>query len=129
MPPDRPLQQVSVGDISSFVALVLENPSRFLGRRIDIASDELSGRQAAEIMSNATGRIIDYAQIPIGKVYEMSEDMARMYEWFNDVGYSADVAALRRDYPETGWRSFEQWGSVQDWSVLDGAGVETPDAT
>ena len=129
MPPDRPLQQVSVGDISSFVALVLENPSRFLGRRIDIASDELSGRQAAEIMSNTTGRIIDYAQIPIGKVYEMSEDMARMYEWFNDVGYSADVAALRRDYPETGWRSFEQWGSVQDWSVLDGAGVETPDAT
>ena len=59
----------------------------------------------------------------------MNEDVGRMYQWFDEVGYSADVAALRRDHPETGWRSFEQWVSVQDWSVLDGAGVETPDAT
>ena len=128
MPPDRPLQQISVGDIASFVALVLENPSRFLGRRIDIASDELSGRRAAEIISNAAGRAIDYAQIPIAKAYEMSEDVARMYEWFDDVGYSADIAALRRDYPETGWRTFEQWVAVQDWSVLDAEGVEAPAA-
>ena len=119
MPPDRPLQQVSVGDISSFVALVLENPSRFLGRRIDIASDELSGRRAAEIISSAAGHAIDYAQIPIKKAYAMSEDVARMYEWFDKVGYSADIAALRRDYPEAGWRTYEQWASVQDWSVLD----------
>ena len=128
MPPDRPLQQVSVGDISSFVALVLENPSRFLGRRIDIASDELSGRRAAEIISSAAGHAIDYAQIPIAKAYAMSEDVARMYEWFDKVGYSADIAALRRDYPETDWRTYEQWVSVQGWSVLDAEGVEATDA-
>ncbi len=128
MPPDRPLQQVSVDDISSFVVLVLENPSRFLGRRIDIASDEVTGRRAAETISNAIGRTIEYAQIPIEKAYEMSEDVGRMYEWFNDVGYSADIAALRRDYPQTGWRTFERWVSVQDWSVLDTDGEEAPDA-
>ncbi len=129
MPPDRPLQHIPVGDIASFVALVLENPSRFLNQRIDIASDELSGRRAAEIISNASGHTIDYAQIPIAKAYEMSEDVARMYEWFDNVGYSADITALRRNYPETGWRTFEQWASVQDWSVLDAKGVEAPDAT
>ena len=129
MPPDRPLQQIPVGDIASFVALALENPSRFLNQRIDIASDELSGRRAAEIISNASGHTIDYAQIPIAKAYEMSEDVARMYEWFDNVGYSADITALRRNYPETGWRTFEQWASVQDWSVLDAKGVEAPDAT
>ena len=129
MPPDRPLQHIPVGDIASFVALVLENPSRFLNQRIDIASDELSGRRAAEIISNASGHTIDYAQIPIAKAYEMSEDVARMYEWFDNVGYSADITALRRNYPETGWRTFEQWASVQDWSVLDAKGVETPVAT
>ena len=127
MPPDRPLQQISVGDIASFVVLALENPSRFLGQRIDIASDELSGRRAAEIISNTTGRTIDYAQIPISKAYEMGEDIARMYEWFDRVGYSADIVGLRRDYTATGWRTFEQWVSVQDWSVL-GAGVEAPGA-
>ena len=129
MPPDRPLQHIPVGDIASFVALVLENPSRFLNQRIDIASDELSGRRAAEIIPNASGHTIDYAQIPIAKAYEMSEDVARMYEWFDNVGYSADITALRRNYPETGWRTFEQWASVQDWSVLDAKGVEAPVAT
>ena len=129
MPPDRPLQHIPVGDIASFVALALENPSRFLNQRIDIASDELSGRRAAEIISNASGHTIDYAQIPIAKAYEMSEDVARMYEWFDNVGYSADITALRRNYPETGWRTFEQWASVQDWSVLDAKGVEAPVAT
>ena len=123
MPPDRPIQQVSVDDIASFVALVLESPSRFLGQRIDIASDELSGRRAVEMISNATGRTIGYAQIPIANAYEMSEDVARMYEWFDEVGYSADIAALRRDYPETGWRTFEQWVSVQDWRALGAGGA------
>ena len=65
MPPDRPLQQISVGDIASFVTLVLEDPSRFLGRRIDLASDELSSRRAAEIISSATGHSIDFVEIPI----------------------------------------------------------------
>ncbi|HWK89721.1 MAG TPA: NmrA/HSCARG family protein, partial [Longimicrobium sp.] len=37
----RPLQQVAVADVAGFGALVLERPDEFLGRRIDIASDEL----------------------------------------------------------------------------------------
>ncbi len=126
MPVDRPLQQIPVGDIASFVCLVLENRSRFLGQRIDIASDELSCERGAEIVSAASGREIGCAEIPI---YEMSEDMARMSEWFDAVGYSADIALLRRDYPETGWHTYEQWASVQDWSVLDADGTGASDAT
>ena len=122
MPPNRPLQQVSISDIASFVALALEQPSRFLGRRIDIASDELSGRRAAEILSDAAGRHIEYVETPLAKAYEMNEDVGRMYRWFDEVGYSADIAALLRDYPEAGWRTFEQWASGQDWSVLDTEG-------
>jgi hypothetical protein len=32
-----------------------------------------------------------------------------MYEWFDRVGYTADVAGLRRDYPEVGWSTLEDW--------------------
>ena len=64
--PDRPVQQIPVQDISSFVSLVLENRDRFLDKRIDIASDELSGNRAAEIVSSATGRPIDFAQLTMG---------------------------------------------------------------
>ena len=104
LPPDRTLQQISVQDISSFVALVLENPDRFLGKRIDVASDELTGKRAAEILSAASGRQIEYVQQPIAEVVDtMGADGAKMAEWFDEVGYSADIEGLRRDYPETGW--------------------------
>ena len=121
--PNRPVQQISVQDIASFVALVLENPDRFLGKRIDIASDELTGRREAEILSTVSGRQIEYVQVPIADAYEMNRDAAKMYEWFDEVGYSADIEALRRDYPETGWHTFEEWAQAQDWSALKGEGA------
>lgn len=31
-----------------------------------------------------------------------------------------DIAALRGDYPEVGWRSFEDWARAQDWKKLLG---------
>ena len=40
-------------------------------------------------------------------------------EWMNRVGYSADIAGLRRDYPEVGWHTFEEWAKAQDWSILE----------
>ncbi len=123
IPPDRPIQQISVQDISSFVALVLENPDRFLGKRIDIASDELTGRQEVEILSTVSGRQIEYVQVPIVDAYKMNSDVAKMYEWFDTVGYSADIETLRRDYPETGWHTFEEWAQAQDWSTLNTEGA------
>jgi uncharacterized protein YbjT (DUF2867 family) len=123
VPPDRPVQQISVQDIASFVALVLESPDRFLGVRIDVASDELTGKRAAEIVSSASGRPIDYVQVPIAEAYKMSGDAAKMFEWFDAVGYSADIEALRSSYPETGWHSYEEWVQAQDWSILNGEGA------
>ena len=123
LPPDRPLQQIPVQDISSFVALVLENPGRFLDKRIDIASDELTGKRAAEIVSSASGRQIEYVQQPIAEVYKMSPDAAKMSEWFDEVGYSSDIEGLRAAYPETGWHTFEEWAQAQDWSILNGEGA------
>ncbi len=40
-----------------------------------------------------------------------------MFEWFNQVGYSADIPALRIDYPEVGWHTLEEWAQGQDWSA------------
>ena len=48
-----------------------------------------------------------------------SEDMARMFGWFDSTGYAADIKNLRRDFPEVTWHTFEEWARKQDWSVLD----------
>src|SRR5918997_615087 len=120
LPSSRPLQQITPSDIAAFTALVLEHPEEFVDRRVDIASDELSGEEVAEILSGVTGREIHYVELPLEQVRQaIGEDGARMFEWFDQVGYSADISALRREHPEVGWHTFEGWAKVQDCSVLE----------
>ena len=119
LPSSRPLQQVALSDIAAFTGVVLENREEFEGRRVDIASDELAGEEAAEVLTRVTGREIEYVELPLEQVRQaMGEDGARMFEWFDQVGYSADIAALRRDHPEVGWHTFEEWATGQEWSAL-----------
>jgi uncharacterized protein YbjT (DUF2867 family) len=98
--------------------LALERREEFLGKRFDIASDEVTGSRAAEIISRLSGRKIEYVELPIAQLRAANEDYAKMFEWFDRVGYSADIARLRREYPEVGWHTFEEWAKAQSWSVL-----------
>lgn len=118
MPADRPLQQIPVEDIGRFAALVIDRREAFFGRRIDIASDELTGARLAEILSAALHRPIQYFAVPVAAVKAQSEDMGLMFEWFDRVGYSADLAGLRRDYPEVGWRTVAEWAKDAPWGAL-----------
>ena len=60
LPASRPLQQITVADIGAFVVAVIERSDTVFGRRFDIAGDELTGDQAAAILSKVTGREIRY---------------------------------------------------------------------
>jgi uncharacterized protein YbjT (DUF2867 family) len=118
MPAGQRLQQVALVDHAALAVKVFENRDAFLGKRLDVASDEVSGADAAAILTRVTGRPIQFVEQPIEQVRAWSADAATMYEWFVRTGYSTDIAALRRQHPETGWHSFEQWAAMQDWSVL-----------
>jgi hypothetical protein len=48
----------------------------------------------------------------------MGEDQVKMAEWFDGVGFSADRAALRREFPDVAFRDFESWAKAQDWNTL-----------
>lgn len=128
LPPGRSLQMVAVPDIAGFVRLVLERPSEFAGQRVELASDEVTMPQAARILSQVTRSEIAYAFTPLATVRQHSEDLARMWDWFERVGYGCDLAALRAAYPEVGWHDLRAWAREQDWSVLDAAGAEQPTA-
>jgi uncharacterized protein YbjT (DUF2867 family) len=120
LPKSRPLQQVALADLASFVALAIEERERFLGRRIDLASDEVTGTEQAKILSEASGREIGYVELPLEQVRSFSEEVALLWEWADEVGHNVDLEGLRRDYPEVGWHTFAGWAAAQDWSVLDG---------
>ena len=111
LPTDLPLQQIATEDIGAFAAHVLANPEEFAGKRIDIAGDELSSRQSADVLAGILGKPIPVVELPIDGIRSFSEDLALMYEWFVSTGYVADIEGLRSSYPEVGWTRFEEWAT------------------
>ena len=119
LPPTRALAQVAVADIGAVAVRVLEDPDRFTDKRLDLASDELSGNDALAILSRVTGRPFSYYQVPLDVIRQRpGEDAVRMYEWFDRVGFAVDRAALRREFPDVAFHDFESWAKTQDWNAL-----------
>lgn len=114
--PSTILQQTALENIAEFSALVLERRDPFLGKRIDIASDEVTGEQISKILSNESGIDIRYVQIPLDRVYQSNEDMARMYEWYEKVGTGVDISKLHQEYPDVNWMTFDKWAEKQNWN-------------
>src|SRR5438132_14229859 len=128
LPPTRALAQVAVADIGAVAVRVLENAGRFTGKRFDLASDELTGNDDLAILSHVTGRPFSYYQVPLDVIRQrLGEDAARMYEWFDRVGFAVDRAALRREFPAVASRDFEPWATPRDWGpLLQSASRRTP---
>ena len=119
LPPTRAHAQIAVADIGAVAVRVLEDSSRFTGKRFDLAGDELTGNDAVAILSRVTGRRFTYYQIPLDVIRQrMGEDAARMYEWFDRVGFTVDRAALQREFPDVVFHNFESWAKTQDWNAL-----------
>jgi uncharacterized protein YbjT (DUF2867 family) len=119
LPPDRRLQQVAVADIGAFAALVLSEPDRFDGQRIELASTEATGPEVAEALTRATGREIEYEELPMEAVRAGGDaDYTRMIEFFRGRGYRVDIEALHAEYPEVGWHSLDAWAATVDWDRL-----------
>ena len=112
--PDKPFQMVAVEDIGVFAATAFENPDEWIGREVDLAGDELSMPEIAGTFSRVSGREVNYFQVPWNQFEEqMGEEYAVMYRWFNDYGYEADIAALKKEHP--GLISFEQYLRGHGW--------------
>jgi uncharacterized protein YbjT (DUF2867 family) len=96
--PETKLQMVAVADIGRYGARAFTDAAGLNGRAIDLASDELTLPEAAKVLSNALGRTITFTSVPIDQVRQFSEDAAIMFDWFNRIGYSADIPALEREF-------------------------------
>jgi uncharacterized protein YbjT (DUF2867 family) len=119
LPPTRRLAQVAVADIGAVAARLLEDPGRFAGKRFDLGGDELTGDDVVAVLSRVTGRRFTYFQVPLDVLRQrMGEDGAKMYEWFDRVGYTVDRSALRREFPDLAFHDFESWAKTQDWNAL-----------
>ncbi|HVH80055.1 MAG TPA: NmrA/HSCARG family protein, partial [Stellaceae bacterium] len=96
--PATKLQMTAVDDIGWFGARAFTHAATLNRREIDLAGDVRTMAEAAEILTKALGRPITFAQTSIEPVRQYSKEMALMLEWFERVGYSADIAGLEREF-------------------------------
>ena len=119
--PEKPLQNVAVEDIGAFAALAFENPDQWIGREVDLAGDEMTMTDIAGAFSRVTGREVSYVQTPWDQFEEqMGEEFTVMYRWFDDVGYEADIGALRSEHP--GLTGLEDYLRGHGWEGAGRAG-------
>jgi uncharacterized protein YbjT (DUF2867 family) len=118
--PDKPFQHVAVEDVGAFAAIAFEHPEEWIGREVDLGGDEQTMPEIAETFGRVIGREISYYQVPWDQFEEqMGEEATLNLRWINDVGYEADIAALRQEYPEL--TTFERYLRSHGWE-----GAEVP---
>jgi uncharacterized protein YbjT (DUF2867 family) len=111
---DVPFQQVAVDDIGSFVAMAFADPDAWLGRELDLAGDERTMPEIAEAFGRVIGRPVSYFQVPWEDYRAAAgEEYYEMFRWFNEVGYNADLAAVKREYPAI--MDFESYLRQGNW--------------
>lgn len=112
--PETALQMIAVRDIGKYGLWAFEHHAELNGRAIDIAGDRRTMPEAAEILGRAMDRPLRFVRVPIEQVRSFSEDYATMLEWFDRVGYDADVAGTSR---ESGIRPTElaEWAATAEW--------------
>jgi uncharacterized protein YbjT (DUF2867 family) len=98
MDPKTVLQMIAVEDIGKYGARAFVDAEKLTGREIDLAGDAATMPQTAEIFSQALGRRIEFVRVPIEEVRKNSADFGLMLEWFDRVGYNADIPGLEREF-------------------------------
>ncbi|WP_206310934.1 NmrA/HSCARG family protein [Streptomyces sp. A1499] len=88
--PERPMQFIASDDIGHFAAEAFDDPEKHIGRQIALAGDEITFTEVAEIYERLTGTPTRLDPQPIE---------GRMFEWFAEEGYRADIPALRAEHP------------------------------
>jgi uncharacterized protein YbjT (DUF2867 family) len=96
--PTTKLQMIAVDDIGWFGARAFTHAAGLDGRALDIAGDVRTMPEAAALLAAALRRPITFTQTSIDQVRQYSEDTALMLEWFERVGYDADIAGLEQEF-------------------------------
>lgn len=115
MPPNAKLQMIAVADIGKYGRMAFEQHDSMNGKAIELAGDDMTMPQAAEIISKASGKSISFFQVPIEEVRKFSDDFALMFEWFDSVGYDSDIQSNATEYGIEP-TSLEEWAAGASWN-------------
>ncbi|KUJ08457.1 NAD(P)-binding protein [Mollisia scopiformis] len=114
LPPETRLQFIALADIGHFGAKALLNPKTFAGRAISLAGDELTFEEANAIFHTQLGYDIPTTYNFVGSALLWAiKEVGLMFKFWEQVGYAADIASMRKEYP--GLLGFRDWLKTSSW--------------
>jgi uncharacterized protein YbjT (DUF2867 family) len=118
--PDQIGQMIAVQDIGKIAAAIFSNPKGFAGRTIEIAGDELSGKELQESLSRAAGRAITYSRFP-ESLLAQDRFLGHLADLVDDgrLAGRADIAALKHEFGHL--LSFDEWLAGPGKSLFEAA--------
>ena len=96
---DYKWQTIAVADVGKWVRGVLSKSDRYKNQAIDIAGEELTGQEMANVLQNiiSTESIkTNYIMIPRTAIKLLEYDIGVMADWIERSGYGADMNKLKK---------------------------------
>lgn len=97
---DKTVQMIATRDIGAFAALAFDDRDRFMDTALQLAGDELNRANMISTLKQQKVQPNIALTLPNFMVRNMPDDVIRMFRWFNDVGYDADISKIRALRPE-----------------------------
>ena len=91
-------QTIAVDDIGKWVRGVLSKPEKYKNQSINIATEELTGKEMAMALQrlvSSEGYRTDYLMIPRSVIKLLEYDIGVMADWIERTGYGADMNQLK----------------------------------
>lgn len=107
LPSNTKLHLVSAIDVGRIACQAFQNPSNFNGRTLELAFDLLDMNSITKAISQKLGTTLKYNQLNLEEYKQKNPTMGAMYEWLNNVGYSANIDECKKCC--SNYLSFDKW--------------------
>ncbi len=102
--PSTRMQLIAADDVGVLARAALADPQRFHQKSLDLAVEALSMDEVAATLSRVLGKLVLAQSVTPDKAIEagLFPGWVRSQEWTNEVGYRADIPALKRALGSSG---------------------------
>ncbi len=98
---DTVMQYVSAEDVGTVATQVFKNKEKYLQKTIELATEELSGQEVAQVFSEVLGIPVPFKKLPaiIVRLF-IGKDVYNMYNWINKRKRfgEADLASVKQQF-------------------------------
>lgn len=115
LPANKTFQLIAVDDLGKYAAALFDRED-LVNKTVDVAGVTVTNKEVAKTMSEIMGIKVKFTKMPMPLArLLMGNDLHRMFKWFAQSGFSADIEATRKLIPEVQPMNLEEWLLAENW--------------